>query len=46
VSDKNRRVRFYRLSAMGRAQLRSDTARWTEYADLLLDIMRGSRKPA
>lgn len=46
VSDKNRRVRFYRLSATGRAQLRSDTVRWTEYADLLLDIMRGSRKPA
>ena len=46
VSDKNRRVRFYRLSATGRAQLRSDTARWTEYAGLLLDIMRGSRNPA
>ena len=46
VSDKNRRVRFYRLTAKGRAQLRSDTARWTEYADLLLGIMRGSREPA
>ena len=46
VSDKNRRVRFYRLTAPGRAQLRADTERWSEYADLLLGIMRGSRKPA
>jgi len=42
VSDKNRRVRYYRLTAQGRAQLRSDTARWTSYADLVLGIMRGS----
>ena len=46
VSDKNRRVRFYRLTSPGRAQLRADTERWSEYADLLLGIMRGSRKPA
>ena len=46
VSDKNRRVRFYRLTAEGRAQLRADTDRWAEYAGLLLDIMRASRKPA
>ena len=46
VSDKNRRVRYYRLTAPGRAQLRADTDRWTEYAELLVGIMRGSRKPA
>lgn len=46
VSDKNRRVRFYRLTAKGRAQLRSDSARWAEYADVLLGILRGTRKPA
>jgi len=46
VSDKNRRVRYYRLTARGRAQLRADTDRWTEYAELLVGIMRGSRKPA
>jgi transcriptional regulator len=48
VSDKNRRVRFYRLTADGRAHLRAETARWTEYAGVLLGIMRGggSRKPA
>lgn len=46
VSDKNRKVRFYRLTATGRAQLRTDATRWTEYAELLLGIMRGDRKPA
>jgi transcriptional regulator len=46
VSDKNRKVRFYRLTAAGRVQLRTDTTRWTDYAELLLGIMRGGRKPA
>lgn len=46
VSDKNRKVRFYRLTTAGRAQLRTDTTRWAEYAELLLGIMRGDRKPA
>jgi PadR family transcriptional regulator, regulatory protein PadR len=45
VSDKNRRVRFYRLTAGGRAQLRADASRWAEYAEMLLEIMRGARKP-
>lgn len=46
VSDKNRRVRFYRLTAAGRAQLRADASRWSEYADLLLAMMRGDQSPA
>lgn len=46
VSDKNRRVRFYRLTAVGRAHLRTEASRWTEYAELLLGIMSGDRKPA
>jgi len=46
VSDKNRRVRFYRLTAQGRAQLRTEVAQWSDYAELLLGIMRGSRHPA
>lgn len=45
VSDKNRRVRFYRLTAKGRAQLRAETARWTEYVELLVGII-GRRNPA
>jgi transcriptional regulator len=46
VSDKNRRVRFYRLTSRGRAQLRSDVAHWSDYTELLLGIMRGARNPA
>ena len=46
VSDKNRKVRFYRLTAAGRAQLRSDASRWTEYAELLLGIMHNDGKRA
>ena len=30
VSDKNRRVRFYRLTAVGRAHLRTEASRWAE----------------
>jgi PadR family transcriptional regulator len=46
VSDKNRKVRFYRLTSAGRSQLRADTSRWNEYAELLLGMMRGDQKPA
>ena len=46
VSDKNRRVRFYRMTADGRAQLKAESSRWTEYADLLVGIMRGKADPA
>ena len=46
VSDKNRRVRFYRLTAAGRAQLKADASRWTEYAELLVTMMRGKTDPA
>jgi PadR family transcriptional regulator len=46
VSDKNRRVRFYRLSAGGRAQLKAEASRWNDYADLLVAIMRGKADPA
>jgi PadR family transcriptional regulator len=46
VSDKNRRVRFYRLTSRGKAHLRTEVAQWTDYAELLLGIMRASRNPA
>ena len=46
VSDRNRRVRFYRLTTTGRAHLRTEVSRWTEYAKLLLGIMSGDHRPA
>lgn len=46
VSDKNRKVRFYRLTAAGRGQLKSETSRWADYAELLLGMMGSDRNPA
>jgi PadR family transcriptional regulator PadR len=46
LSDKNRRVRFYRLTAAGRVHLRAESSRWADYAELLVGMMRGVRKPA
>jgi PadR family transcriptional regulator PadR len=46
LSDKNRRVRFYRLTAAGRVHLRAESSRWADYAELLVGMMRGDRKPA
>ncbi len=44
LSDKNRRVRYYRLTAPGRAQLRAATSHWSAYAELLLSIMGPERR--
>jgi len=46
VSDKNRRVRFYRMTPGGRAQLKAQASRWSEYAELLVAMMRGKADPA
>lgn len=32
LTDTNREAKFYTLTAAGRKHLRSETARWTEYA--------------
>ena len=46
VSDKNRRVRFYRLTAGGRSQLRTEVSRWTDYAQVVLGMIGSDQKPA
>lgn len=33
TSEKNRRAKFYELTAKGRAQLRVETANWTRFAE-------------
>jgi PadR family transcriptional regulator, regulatory protein PadR len=43
VSDSNRRVRFYTLADAGRAELRSQTARWTAYSKAVDGILRARR---
>jgi len=39
VTENNRRARYYRLTAAGRAHLRAETARWLEYAETVTGIL-------
>jgi len=39
ITDKGRRARYYRLTGTGRAHLRAETKRLTEYADTLTTIL-------
>ena len=39
VTENNRRARYYRATAAGRAHLRAETARWLEYAETVTDIL-------
>jgi transcriptional regulator len=38
-SENNRRAKFYRLTAAGRAQLRSETGRWNRMAEVIAGIL-------
>jgi PadR family transcriptional regulator, regulatory protein PadR len=38
-SENNRRARFYSLTARGRRQLRTETARWTDMAAVVAGIL-------
>jgi PadR family transcriptional regulator len=38
-SENNRRARFYSLTSAGRRQLRSETAKWTDMADVVAGIL-------
>ena len=40
VSENNRRAKFYQLTPAGRAALRAQTARWTQYADAVFKVLR------
>jgi len=39
VTENNRRARYYSLTPRGRAQLRSETAKWTQYAAIVSGIL-------
>ena len=42
-SDNNRRAKFYRLTARGRAELRAESNRLARYADGLFRVLNASR---
>lgn len=45
VTENNRRARYYRVTASGRAHLRAETERWLEYAETVTEILTVSAKP-
>ena len=42
LSENNRRARYYRLTAAGRAQLRAQTTSWLRYAGAVMQILESS----
>ena len=40
LSENNRKAKYYELTPRGRAQLRTETARWTMYADAVFKVLR------
>ncbi|AHG87868.1 transcriptional regulator, PadR-family [Gemmatirosa kalamazoonensis] len=39
LSENNRRAKYYRLTAAGRRQLGTETARWTRYAEAVFKVL-------
>ncbi len=39
ITENNRRARYYRLTAKGRARLREETARWLRYAATVSTVL-------
>jgi transcriptional regulator len=43
LTETNREAKFYRLTPEGRRQLKTETARWREYARLMNLVLAASR---
>lgn len=46
VTENNRRARYYRITAAGRAQLRTQTAQWLKYATMVSGILTATSSQA
>jgi PadR family transcriptional regulator PadR len=46
TSDKGHRAKFYRLTALGRKQLRSEAQDWTDYVAAVTKILTATTQPA
>ena len=44
TSDNNRRAKFYKLTASGRARLGDETASWNRVADAIAMALRATRR--
>ena len=40
LSDNNRKAKYYRLTPTGRKQLRTESAKWTRYADAVFKVLK------
>jgi transcriptional regulator len=46
VSEKNRRAKYYRLTAEGRRQLRAGAGMWAEFATAVGQVLSATEQPA
>ena len=46
VTESNRRARYYRVTAAGRASLAKQTSQWLRYAETVTDILTESPRTA
>jgi len=42
LSENNRKAKYYSITALGRAQLRSESAVWQTYADAVAKVLKPS----
>ena len=45
-SENNRKAKFYRLTKSGRQQLKEETAKWTDMAGVVANILRAEPEDA
>ena len=46
VTEANRRARYYEITPLGRASLKTQTAQWVRYAETMNDILLASPRGA
>ena len=46
VTENNRRARYYGVTSAGRAHLRTETARWLRYSEMVSGILTAAAKAA
>ncbi len=46
ISENNRRAKFYRLTTLGRSQLRAEAATWERFVDAVAKVLRATEQPA
>ena len=45
-SENNRKAKFYKMTAAGRAQLRAQSATWSQFSDAIAKVLKASGQPA